>query len=459
MCSARVPLPEWVVATLVFVIAAVVLLSEARYSPFEIDESGYIATSRYFGYLVLERNVSREEWGVNYWTLTQPPLTRYVIGLWLSASGYDLEKLNEPYVSTASSYEVNVMKGRVPTDDVLWRSRQPLALLGAGAIGLLYLFGARVGGVWVGLVTAALALSSSFIRYTFVHVWAEGPLAFFFVLSALLAVAGAPALVDGRRWVRWTIGLGLALAVATSVKMTGVVGIVALGAWAVAVAGQAFWSRRTRSDQLADAAPSGLPRAATAPVAWRALRATGIVAIVVGTVWVAVNPFLWRGPLVGTWLMIANRAEETAYQQEQWPEYAVHDWAERPWLTLSGSVQVGPFAETPLTALVNLPLLAMGLVAVVGHTRRSGVLAQTSMLIAWVVTYFVVIVLGLGLKYPRYFMPTTLLFLPVVALGLILGIQTVWNLLPRALGRPRPAEQGAPGRDLDALPPVESKLA
>ena len=411
-----------VIAVVIFVVAAVVMLVEARFSPFEIDESGYIWSSRYFGHLFLQRDVNHEEWGVNYWTLTQPPTTRYVVGAWLTANGYDLDKLNKPYVPTASSYEINVMKGRVPTDDVLWRARQPLALLGAGAIGLLFLLGARIGGTWVGLATAALALSSPFVRYTFVHVWAEGPLALFFVLSALLATSAAPVLISGRGWVRPAIAVALAIAVATSIKLTGVVGVVALGAWAVAVCGRAA---------LAKVLDWSMVR--------RLFFALAIVSLTTAAVWVLVNPFLWPDPLERTRLIVMNRADETAIQQEQWPEYAVHGWAERPWLTISGSLQVGPLAETPLAALVNLPLLALGIFAIVQRRRRNGERTAIGMLLAWAATYFVVIMLGLGLKYPRYFMPTTLLFLPIVALGLVFGVQSVWQSLPRALGRPQPA--------------------
>src|SRR3954452_8402555 len=169
----------------IFLLALVVLGVEARGSPFEADEADYVATSRYFGYLVLQRDASRKEWGSNHWTRTQPPLTRYIVGAWLTGWGYDLEKLNQPYVSTASSFEVNRQKGRVPTDDVLARSRQPMVLLGAGAVALLYPLGVLLGGalagtatgVLAGVAAALLALSSPFVRYTLVHTWAEAPLA------------------------------------------------------------------------------------------------------------------------------------------------------------------------------------------------------------------------------------------------------------------------------------------
>ena len=176
----------------VFLLALLVLGVEASASPFEADEADYVATSRYFGYLVPQHDVTRKEWGSNHWTRTQPPLTRYIVGAWLSARGYDLEKLNQPYVSTASSFEVNRQKGRVPTDDVLASARQPMVLLGAGAIALLFLLGATLGGTATGLVTAVLALSSPFVRYTLVHVWAEAPL-------ALSRATAAIRVADGRR--------------------------------------------------------------------------------------------------------------------------------------------------------------------------------------------------------------------------------------------------------------------
>src|SRR5215218_583174 len=87
----------------IFLLALVVLGVKASGAPFEADEADYVATSRYFGYLVLQHDVTRKEWGSNHWTRTQPPMTRYIVGMWLTAYGYDLETMNQPYVSTASS--------------------------------------------------------------------------------------------------------------------------------------------------------------------------------------------------------------------------------------------------------------------------------------------------------------------------------------------------------------------
>jgi len=218
-------------------VALVVLGIEAQSAPFEADEADYVATSRYFGYLFLQHDVSRPEWGSNHWTRTQPPLTRYVIGAWLTGYGQDLEALNQPYVSTASSFEVNRRKGRVPDDDVLARARQPMILFGAGAVAALFAVATMLGGPVAGVGTALLALSSPFLRYTLVHAWAEALLAFFMLLAALLSMYGVRRIVRGSTWIWPAVGLGLALGLASGTKLTGLVGIVcvAIGAGVVAL--------------------------------------------------------------------------------------------------------------------------------------------------------------------------------------------------------------------------------
>jgi hypothetical protein len=403
-----------VLAVAVLVVSLVVLGIEAAGSPFEADESDYVATSRYFGYLFLQGDASRKEWDSNHWTRTQPPLTRYIVGAWLTARGYDLEKLNQPYVSTASSFEINRQKGRVPTDDVLTSARQPMVLLGAGAIALLFLLGAALGGIPAGLVTAALALSSPFIHYTLIHVWAEAPLACFLVLSALLAAHGVRRVLNGGSVVAWGLALGAALGLASATKLTGLVAVgLVVGAGAV----MAAWCWR-RGDQ----------DAARRLLAWAMLAAAVAVAL-----FVAVNPFLWRGPVAGLQGMVQERREEMAFQQDQWPEYAVLSWAERPWLTVAGSLHVGPLAESPAAAPVNLPLLAIGIIGLGALLRQAGPVSPVGMLAVWLLGYYAAIVLGLGLKYPRYFMPTTLLAMPVVALGLAMVGRAIWRRLPRSL--------------------------
>jgi hypothetical protein len=402
-----------ILAAGVFLVALAVLGWEARVAGFEADEADYTATSRYFGYLFLQRDPWRPEWDGNHWTRTQPPLTRYIVGGWLTVRGYDLEEMNQPYVSTASSFEVNRRKGRVPTDDVLAVARQPMVLLGAGAVALLFALGALLGGPLAGLVAAGLAMSSGFVRYTFVHAWAEAPLAFFLALSALLVALGADRLARGRPWRTWALAAGLALGLACATKLTGYVGLVMTLTLALGAAGL-VWRR------AGHVTSSGIPRAGGAPAAWIAWGAiVGLTALALS---VALNPFLWRGPVAGVAEMVAQRRDEMAAQQVQWPEFAVLTWQERPGLTVLGTTRFGPWDERPWLAVpLNLLLLGAGGASLYDAWRRRaappGGWPAAIVLVGWLGAYLIAIVGGLGLSYPRYFLPGCLFLLPLAGAG------------------------------------------
>lgn len=413
----------------VFLVALAVLGWEARVAPFEADEADYTATSRYFGYLFLQRDPWRSEWDGNHWTRTQPPLTRYIVGGWLTLRGYDLEELNQPYVSTASSFEVNRRKGRVPTDDVLAAARQPMVLLGAGAVALLFALGALLGGPAAGLAAAALALSSGFLRYTFVHAWAEAPLAFFLTLSALLVALGAGRVARGGSWRGWAIAAGLALGLACATKLTGYVGLLAT---LLIAGGGAALAWRRRSHVLSDARSDhgGIP---AAWLAWGA-----VVVVMAAVVSVILNPFLWRGPVSGLAEMVAQRRDEMAAQQSQWPEFAVLTWQERPGLTVVGATRFGPWDERPWAAVpLNLLLIGAGVASLYLAWRRRVAPPDgwpaTLVLVGWLGAYLAVIIGGLGLSYPRYFLPGCLLLLPFAGAGAAWGLGRLrFRAAPRA---------------------------
>lgn len=402
-----------------FVVALLVLSLEAASSPFEADEADYVATSRYFGYLFLQHDVTRPEWDSNHWTRTQPPMTRYVVGAWLTIRGYDLEKLNQPYVSSASSFEVNRQKGRVPSDDALAAARQPMVLLGAGAIALLYPLGVLLAGPLGGLFAVALALTSPFLRYTLVHAWAEAPLAFLLLLSALLAALGVRRLVSGGSVIRWGVGLGLALGLMSATKLTGLVGlpIVAVVAGAVLLC---RWCTAA-ADSATDRSPS--PDSAASSIArdgrQHLVIGSALAIAVMLLTFVAVNPYLWRGPNVGLAGMLEERQREMTDQQEQWPEFAVYGVGDRLWHTIVGSTRVGPWAELPLPAsIVGLSFGALGVVTAARRAWTPPIDRLTvGTLLLWLLAYLGAIFLGLKLSYPRYFLPSCLLLLPFMGAG------------------------------------------
>ena len=197
------------------------------------------------------------------------------------------------------------------------------------------------------------------------------------------------------------MALGLALGLASATKLTGLVGLPIVVGMSLVVGALAWQVRPARGcpppGRLVDAERGGGAR-----------------------LFVVVNPYLWRGPVSGLLGMVEERRDEMAFQQEQWPEFAVLSLSERPWLTMVGSTRVGPWADLPAVAVpLGLGLAALGLATSVQAARRAGfpALSATAMLIAWLAGYTLAILAGLGLSYPRYFLPACVLLLPFVGAG------------------------------------------
>ena len=294
---------------------------------------------------------------------------------------------------------------------------------------LLLALGTLLGGPIAGLATAALALSSGFIRYTFVHAWAEAPLAIFLTLSALLVSLGAGRVARGMAWREWAVAAGIALGLACSTKLTGYVGLLATLGVACGGAGLAW----RRSGHVLSSTGAG-QRAV--PMSWLAWGATiGATAIALSII---LNPFLWRGPVGGIAEMVAQRRDEMAAQQAQWPDFAVLGWQQRPGLTAVGTTRFGPWDERPWVAVpLNLLLLGAGVAMLYLAWRRRvappGGWPATVVLIGWLGAYLAAIVGGLGLSYPRYFLPGCLFLLPVAGAGAAWALgQLRFRVAPRA---------------------------
>src|SRR5215208_6273580 len=187
-----------------------VFSTAAKTRPFHRDESRSILASRYFGYLFLERDLARPEWGDGPQTHGQPMLMRYLIGGRLWAGGYDLDALPSPYDSDKSLQE-NRREGRVPDATLLAAARAPMVALAAGAVTLLYLLGRVLGGVAAGLAAATLALGSPFSQTYLVRAKQEAPLVFFLMLTLLVGVLGIRRGREGGLPTGWAVALGVAL--------------------------------------------------------------------------------------------------------------------------------------------------------------------------------------------------------------------------------------------------------
>jgi hypothetical protein len=205
-------------------------------------------------------------------------------------------------------------------------------------------------------------------------------------------------------------------------KLPAVLGLVALGAFAV-------WS-------LAARAWSSVP-AAGRSWRWSALAAAaGVV------VFVAVNPFLWPDPVGRTRAMFEFRRQELVGQRALNADDAVPEGlVERGALLLRRTF----ITEAPLAARTGLPLDAV--LAAVGAGvlgwralrtgRRGGLVGPEAFALAWIATFVAGTAPNLGLDWERYYLPT-------VALGLILIGVGADALLGSAIGWGRNRRRAAP---------------
>src|SRR5215211_5054954 len=102
----RAMIAEILLVLAIAVLATVVLRQQALRQVFSVDESRWIASSRYFWITFVDRDVLGPDWEPNYIVLTHPPVARYIIGFGLALQGWSPDDLNGRY-DTDRSREFN----------------------------------------------------------------------------------------------------------------------------------------------------------------------------------------------------------------------------------------------------------------------------------------------------------------------------------------------------------------
>ena len=139
-------LARWLEFAVLAALLTVVMVSAVDDVEFHGDEASRIASS-YFFETFTDGHLNSPLWDENYWTLTQPPLSRYFIGLGRSAAGYGPEDLNNTW-NWYRDVERNIKEGNMPSPGLLWWSRLPMALLTVvSGLALFYLLAAAAGRV------------------------------------------------------------------------------------------------------------------------------------------------------------------------------------------------------------------------------------------------------------------------------------------------------------------------
>ena len=428
-------LTEFSLVLLVLGVALGVFGEAARTVRFHDDESAYIRAAEYFSHLFVRPDLGRNEWGDNRTTHTQGLVPSYLIGGWLLARGYELEDLHvrafEEQLAEVdtSALPLERVDGELIDVALLRDSRAPMAMVGAAAIGALYLIGRVLAGQIAGLATAALALASPLSKIYLGQARSEPALAFFVLLALLLAVIGARRGRAGKLPLRWALACGLALGLAIGSKHTAILSLVALKTWGALVAA---WSAR---------GPGAVGARARLISAWAAGRGWALAAGVGLAVFVLGNPHFYSDPPLHLWHLVEARRQVVLEHRQEQPRRVVDGRVERIRMVVGRAVRRDTATGSrgvPLEAfLAPLGAGALLLTTVRGALRTGHPPAEGLVLVT-VATYFVGIAAGISVAWERYFLPTLLLGTILSGVGLV----ALLRLLPILWTRVQPHRPG-----------------
>jgi len=390
---------------------------------FHGDESQWIATSYYFESFV-QGDFSSGVWDTSYWTLTQPPGARYVIGIGRRLGGFRIADLNRPW-NFGATEAANRATGRMPSPELLWWSRAPMMVL-ATISGLLLFYLVRdCAGRAGAYVFLALFLANGLVVQSLCRAMGEAPLltpltaAAWWTICALrgwVRPAGANPLRPVRRGF---LLAGIQLGIAGAVKLNALLALASAAALVVIAA-------------LANQAR--LPRRAVRNFA---VRTSSVVCIVGLTTFVALNPFLYRAPW-RTVTMFQYRLQEMTTQEREQPQNHIRGVGPRietVWARLFRDDTAMAFAGAPVLYLASALLGLCVLLRRAADWLRSGNQRAGPI----VVLVFAVSTVGPALFTPlnwsRYFL------LPVVFVALCsaTGFAAAFDFLRARFTSSRPA--------------------
>ena len=182
----RVSFLRWIEVLLVILVFFFLFFSSIDQLPIHPDEIDWISSSGFYeAYVGLK--FADPIWVEHRWTLNQPPLPRYIIGLGRSLGGYPISTLNLPDdFHVPNSVSVFIPIEIIPA--VLFWSRLPAVVLAAGSFAILF---SLLRGYLDWLPAWLFVLftwGNKYLVDQLVRAMAEAPLIFFVSLCMSVAV-------------------------------------------------------------------------------------------------------------------------------------------------------------------------------------------------------------------------------------------------------------------------------
>lgn len=268
---------------------------------FHIDESHWIGTSYMFE-AYFKGDFWSDAWRDAHRTVTNPPVPRYVIGIGRFIGGYRTVDLNRPWEYDRGT-NFNERMGAMPSDNLLWWSRLPMAILGVLSILVGFFFVKNIAGRIGAYLWVLFAATSPYFLLQMRRAMAESSLLFFTMLAILLCYLGIKRMdEDPKKNLKalvYLLASSICIALAGESKMNG---LLILGGVIVCVILVILKQKDSINHKIQ-----------------RSFFISTLLIFLTGIVFLALYPYLWPSPLGRTQKMFEDRIIEMREQTIKHP--------------------------------------------------------------------------------------------------------------------------------------------
>lgn len=367
------------------------------------DESQWISTSKYFD-LFISGDFTAPEWDINYWTMTQPPLARYFIGIGRFIGGYRLTTLNSPW-DFSITFNQNKLAGNYPDKAVLYWARIPMALMGVFACSAVAILVKGASGIFTGCIWVIFCLINPFLKLILRRAMGDSLLVAFTVCVMVFSILFVKQILLHKKQHIWeyiflTL-MGVSGGFAQASKLNGSISLIGAGFLAISTA---IHLNRQKTP------------------AFRPLLIYIILLVFSSQlVFIMINPTLWEAPVSRTIWMFLHRFQEMQVQAQAMPQYVMNGIVDR-FVTVTYRVFENYSPISFGGALwINIPLFLIGLTGCSIETLNYIRGEKTSPLhISLLLIGVVAAIPSLltPLDWDRYFILPVFFFSAVICLGL-----------------------------------------
>lgn len=415
-----------IISGLVLILLLFTYIRAIPNSPFFGDESHWIHTSVYWE-ILLEQPSTSPFWSENYWTLTQPPVTRYIIGIARNIQGFNSEQLNNPW-EFSQSFEENAANNNMPSQDLLFASRVPMAILAALTGWVIFLIILNGYGILAAVLFVLLYAFNDYLIITLVRAMGESPMLFFLTLSSFFLILAI------REFIVWSKNetpdrkaiksyflfslSGIACGLAGASKING---LMAGASIALIVFALLFFFSPSLNKNLKIK---------------MSVRIIFIFACSVILPFILINPFLYASPLSRIGLMAKFRLYEMGVQIAGFPDMHINTLSERvPLLFAEVFSQYMPFH---LPAILYFLLVGIGAINLINRLldwNKSRQNFPTELVLVLVLLPLALAGYATPLNWDRYFLSSVMLNMICAPIGIAYLLKTLPGILNKINSR------------------------